>query len=92
MNLRITQDAVHAVCTDDRPIALFQRHDCVVGFHTSGLPGTQRLCHNVCGRDHTGRSGGGREVTRFLQRGVVVGELADAPTAHDIHARVTHVK
>ena len=92
MNLRIAQDTVHSICTDDGPIAFFQRHDRIVRFHTSGLPATQGFRHNIRGRDHTGRARGGREVARLLQRRVIVRELSDAPAAHDIGARVTHVK
>ena len=92
MNLRITQDTVHPICTDDGPIAFFQRHDCVVRFHTSGLSGAQGLRHNIRGRDHTRCPGGGREVARLLQRRVIVRELADSTAAHNIGSRVTHVK
>ena len=83
---------MHAVCTDDRPIAFFERHDGVVGLHTAGLSGTQGLGHNVGRGDDAGRPGRGREITSLLYGRVVVGELTNATGSHDVCARITNVE
>ena len=92
MNPRITQDTVHAIRANHGPISIFQRHDCIVCFHTSDLACTESLCHDICGRDHTRSPRGSRKITRLLQRRVVVGELPNAPTTHNIGTGITHVK
>ena len=92
VHLRIRQDPVHAIRANHRPIALFQRHDRVVSLHATRLPGSQRLRHDIRRWDHPGRPGGRREVAGLLQRRVVVRELPDPASTHDVGARVPTLK
>ena len=92
MDLGVLQDPVHAICTDDGAIALFEGHDRVIRLDAAGLSGSQGLGDDVGRGNHLRRAGGGGQVAGFLQGGVVVGELTDPAGAHDVGARVADVE